>query len=100
MRTLATIFVLTAVSAAAVSAQAQTRLTDTQFIKAARCAGLAGDERFDAVYKANEKGRPSFVISKAEEAKGNAKRQARRAENGAKTDIQAELSGACAALLG
>ncbi len=102
MRTLAAILVLAVASGAAASASAQTRLTDIQFVKVARCAGLAGDDRFDAVYKANEKGRSPFAIAKADEARDSAAREARRVQKGrtpgGQERIDAELGGACAAL--
>lgn len=85
----------------ATAAFAQTRLTDTQFIKVARCAGLAGDGAgFDAVMKANKRGRDSYIIDKARDARSAAEREARTAGEGGKAQIAAELSGACAKYAG
>lgn len=80
---------------------AEGRLTDSQFIKAARCAGLAGDDagKFDALVKANKRGRADFVIDKAMTAKSDAARAARSAREGGKAEIAAELAGACASLV-
>lgn len=85
----------------ATAATAQTRLSDTQFIKAARCAGLAGEDaaRFDELLKANKRGRADFVLTKASDAKASAVRQIRKADGeGAKAEIAAELAGVCAGL--
>lgn len=92
--------VILATAATSTAAFAQARLTDSQFIKAARCSGLAGaeDSRFADLVKANQRGRAEFVIDKAMNAKDAAARQARRAGEGAKAQIQAELSGVCAGL--
>lgn len=79
---------------------AEGRLTDSQFIKAARCAGLAGAdaEKFDAVVKANKRGRAGFVLDKAATARSDAARAARSAREGGKAEIAAELAGVCASL--
>lgn len=92
--------VILATAATSTAAFAQARLTDSQFIKAARCSGLAGEDagRFDSIVDANKRGRAAFVIDKAMSAKDAAARQARRAGEGAKAQIQAELSGVCASL--
>lgn len=79
---------------------AEGRLTDSQFIKAARCAGLAGADaaKFDAVVKANKRGRADFVLDKAATARSDAARAARSAREGGKAEIAAELAGVCASL--
>lgn len=86
----------------ATAAFAEARLSDSQFIKAGRCAGLAGEDagKFDALIKANKRGRADFVIDKAMNAKTDAARQLRNAREGGQAEIAAELSGACAALAG
>lgn len=80
---------------------AEGRLNDSQFIKAARCAGLAGDdaEKFDALVKANQRGRASVIIDRAMTARSDAARATRSAREGGKVAIAAELAGACAALV-
>ncbi len=80
---------------------AEGRLSDSQFIKAARCAGLAGadSEKFDALVKANKRGRADFVIDKAMTAKSDAARASRSAREGGKAEIAAELAGVCASLV-
>lgn len=79
---------------------AEGRLSDSQFIKAARCAGLAGADagKFDALVKANKRGRADFVLDKAMTARSDAARAARSAREGGKAEIAAELAGPCAAL--
>lgn len=103
MRTLtAAIIVATAVSGlSATAAFAQPRLTDMQFVKLSRCAGLAGeDARFDAALKAAKRGRDTYIADKADEARRSAEREARSAGEGGKAEIAAELSGACAKFAG
>jgi hypothetical protein len=79
---------------------AEGRLSDSQFIKAARCAGLAGadSEKFDALVKANKRGRADFVLEKANTARSDAARATRSAREGGKAEIAAELAGVCASL--
>jgi len=100
MRIITAAVILATAATATTTAFAQTRLSDVQFIKAARCAGLAGDadSKFGALMKANQRGREAFVITKADETLRAAKREAKRASNGGKAEIEAELSGACASL--
>jgi hypothetical protein len=92
--------VIAATAMSATAAFAADRLSDTQFIKAARCAGLAGEDSaaFDAVVNANKRGRADFVVDKAMDARDDAARQVRRAREGGKAAIAAELAGPCAAL--
>jgi 2-keto-4-pentenoate hydratase/2-oxohepta-3-ene-1,7-dioic acid hydratase in catechol pathway len=66
----AAIIAATAVSGLTATAAfaAEGRLSDSQFIKAARCAGLAAEadaEKFNALVKANKRGRADFVVDKA-----------------------------------
>jgi hypothetical protein len=91
---------LTATATAAFAAEG--RLSDSQFIKAARCAGLAAEAdaaKFNALVKANKRGRADFVVDKAMTAKADAARAARSAREGGKAEIAAELAGPCAALV-
>ncbi|MDO9473422.1 MAG: hypothetical protein Q7J28_10240 [Caulobacter sp.] len=99
----AAVIAATAVSGLAATAAfaAEGRLNDSQFIKAARCAGLAGAdaEPFDALLKANERGRAGVIIDRAMAARSDAVRATRSAREGGKAAIAAELAGACAALV-
>lgn len=98
----AAVIAATAVSGLTATAAfaAEGRLSDSQFIKAARCAGLAGADagKFDALVKANKRGRADFVIDKAMTAKSDAARQVRSAREGGQAEIAAELAGVCASL--
>lgn len=99
----AAVIAATAMSGLAAQAAfaAEGRLTDSQFIKAARCAGLAAESdagKFDALVKANKRGRADFVIDKAMTARSDAARAARSAREGGKAEIAAELAGVCASL--
>lgn len=99
----AVIVAATAVSGlATTTAFAQTRLTDMQFVKLARCSGLAGEDaaKFDAVIDANKQGRATFIADKAKDARRAAVREARSAGEGGKAQIAAELSGVCARFAG
>ena len=65
-------------STAALAAEA--RLSDGQFIQAARCSGLATGEaaaKFNAVIKAQKRGRADFVVDKADSARTDGARLAR-----------------------
>jgi hypothetical protein len=103
----AAIIAATAVSGLTATAAfaAEGRLSDSQFIKAARCAGLAAEAdaaKFNALVKANKRGRADFVVDKAMTAKADAARAARAARSareGGKAEIAAELAGPCAALV-
>ncbi|MDP2260814.1 MAG: hypothetical protein Q8J89_13975 [Caulobacter sp.] len=91
----------TAATAATAAFAAEGRLSDSQLIKAYRCAGLAGADadKFNAVIKANKRGRADFVLDKALNARNDAARQVRSAREGGKAEIAAELAGVCAALV-
>lgn len=99
----AAIIAATAVSGlTATAAFAQPRLSDMQYVKLNRCAGLAGEDasRFDAAIKANKQGRDGYISDKADEARRAAVREARGAGEGGKAEIAAELSGVCAKFAG
>lgn len=98
MRIITAAVILATAAAAATTATAQTRLSDVQFIKIAHCSGLAGDGRFDAVFDANKRGRGGPIMDRAEEARRDAIRKAKRAGEGGKMEINAELTGVCASL--
>lgn len=87
--------VLTTAAATTTAFAAEGRLTDSQFIKASHCRGLAtGDAaaKFDAVLKGQKRGRSDHVVDKADNARDDAARLARTDAAAA----QAELTGACA----
>lgn len=58
---------------------ADARLSDSQFVQVARCQGLAAGDaaKFDAIYKAQKRGRADFVIDKAANARSDAARLVR-----------------------
>jgi len=102
----AAIIAATAVSGLTATAAfaAEGRLSDSQFIKAARCAGLASGAdaeaaKFNALVKANKRGRADFVVDKAMAAKSDGARAARSTREGGQAGIAAELAGPCAALV-
>lgn len=85
--------ILTAATTTAFAAEG--RLTDSQYIKASHCRGLASGDaaaKLDALLKTQKRGRSSHIIDKADSARGDGARLAR-------TDAataQAELARACA----
>lgn len=88
--------------ATAVSAQPAERLSDSQFVKAARCKGLAkadgvDTKGVDAVIKANKRGRADWIIDKAMNAQDEAQTEASRADSTRKAELIAERNGACQA---
>lgn len=108
MRRLASVIIIAAAVAAATTASAQgARLSDVQYIKAARCAGLASAETlgstdgsaFDAMLKAQSRGRESYILDKADSARKGALKAAARADDGAKVNLIAERDGACKSFL-
>ncbi|MDQ0466715.1 hypothetical protein QO010_004511 [Caulobacter ginsengisoli] len=108
MRILTTALLVAASAASlATAAYAEAaRFNDAQFIKAARCRGLAGapglggdKAAFDAVLKAQRQGRETYTRDRADAARSDAEHQARNASDAEKQALSAELSGACAALL-
>ncbi|MDO9337364.1 MAG: hypothetical protein EON95_08255 [Caulobacteraceae bacterium] len=88
--------------ASAVSAQPAGRLSDSQFIKAARCKGLAkadgvDTKAIDLVLKTNKRGRADWIVDKAMDAQDSAVSEARRADATRKAELAAEWNGACQA---
>jgi hypothetical protein len=94
-----------AATATAAAAQPTARLSDAQFVKAARCKGLAKSEALgavdtsalDAVIKANKRARADFVVDRAMNAQNDAQSEAARADDARKAELIAERNGACAA---
>ncbi len=88
--------------ATAVSAQPAERLSDSQFVKAARCKGLAkadgvDTKGVDAVIKANKRGRADWIVDKAMNAQDDAQVEASKAGDTRKAELIAERNGACQA---
>ena len=75
-----TALALAAAAGSATAFAADGRLSDSQFVRVARCQGLAagGDTAtFDAVYKAQKRGRADFVVDRADTARSEAARLVR-----------------------
>jgi hypothetical protein len=106
------LFGLAAVTAAAVAATAASaepsHLSDVAYIEAGRCVGIATSKSIAspdaksmiAWFNAERRGREEFVVEKAEDAMRDAKTQADRANPYVKSQLEAELGGACATLKG
>lgn len=91
----ATVLSVGAASSAAFAADA--RLSDSQFVKAAHCRGLASGEtaaRFDALIKSQKRGRSDHIVDRAWNARTDAERLARTDAAAA----QAALASDCANL--
>lgn len=107
MRTAFAVFALTAAVATAASAQPN-RLTDVEYLQAARCSGLAASEALgamdtasvEALLKAQRLGRAGYIVDKAEQSKADAKRLANRAKAERKAGLLAERAGTCARYFG
>lgn len=91
-------------AAVATTASAQpTRLTDVEYLQAARCRGLAASEALgamntaaiDAMLKAQTLGRSGYIVDKADQARAEAQRTANRARAERKSGLLAERDGAC-----
>lgn len=81
---------------------ASDRVSDGEYLKAARCTGLAqgsnqGAEGFEAYLKAQGKGRQSAVADRAERIRDKARHAASIANDTQKGVFGEELSGACSA---
>lgn len=89
--------------AVAGSAMAAGRATDLDYMRAARCrgiaAGLSADaSALDAYLKAEGRGRVAYVLQKADEEQDRGRRDAKSANRTAQA--AAELSGPCQAYKG
>ena len=102
MKTAAMTFAAVALLAAG-AASASERVSDLDYMKAARCKGIAASlgsdtAALDAFLKEQSRSRVSYVIGRGEEEMTRGKRDA------AKTDLKArtgaELSGPCSAYMG
>lgn len=108
MRITALIVTLAAAAATTATAQPGNRLSDVDFMQAARCRGLAGSEALgamdtkaiDAMLKEQSHGRAAFITGKADELRDNAVRSAKRADGYTKEKLVAERDGVCKRFLG
>jgi hypothetical protein len=90
------------------AASAQPRLSDQDYVSAARCAGLSSSKKLDspdaaamkALVSSQDTRRDPAVLNQADEAQRDARIEADRAGPEAKAHLQAELSGRCASLKG
>ena len=101
---LAAITVAAAALFAAGSAAASDRITDAEYLKAARCKGLATSvtgvvdaNSLGALLKSASLQRSPFVMDRADQEMDKGKRDGRI---GDKSKVTAELTGACQAYLG
>ncbi|MFZ5670906.1 MAG: hypothetical protein ACOY4K_15570 [Pseudomonadota bacterium] len=102
MRTIAAIVILAAATAVSGAAQAETRLSDSQYIAAARCRGLTtGDAAaIEAVLEANRAGRVGVAVQQADVARRKAERQVRKARGaGQKAEVARDQAAVCAAFV-
>jgi hypothetical protein len=99
MRITAAVIAL-ACAAATTATAGPGRLSDTEYLQAARCSGLAASQAmdtsaYDAILKAQRVGRDGYIQDKADATRSDAKRQAARAGSERKPMLLAELDGAC-----
>jgi hypothetical protein len=106
MRILTGLIVLLAAGASASVSMAQPKATDSQFIQASRCAGLASssnlgavDAGYDGWLKQNASGRPDFITERAASARRTAQTQANKARGLEKQQLTSEL-GSCSVFRG
>jgi len=105
MRIAAAIVALVAATATTAVAQPNVRLSDVDYMQAARCRGIAASTAadtasIDALLKAQGKGRATYVSAKADELQSDAARAVRRANDNGKQSLIAERDGACKRFLG
>ncbi|MCC7265857.1 MAG: hypothetical protein IT546_00805 [Caulobacteraceae bacterium] len=85
------------------AATAADRVTDVEYLKAARCAGLMKSAHLgepdgaavEAFLKAQRRGRAPAVLDMADKRKQDARAEAARAGGDKKAHLQAEREGAC-----
>jgi hypothetical protein len=99
MRITAAVIAL-ACAAATTASAGSNRLSDIDYLQAARCSGLAASQSmdpsaYDNVLKAQRVGRAGYIQDKADATRNDAKRQAARAGAERKPMLLAELDGAC-----
>ncbi len=98
-------FALAAAAFTTSAASGSDRTTDVQYLKAARCKGLAASltglvdsAALDTFVKQAGRHRTSDVMQRADDEYDRARREARR--GGRKETLTAELTGPCQAFLG
>ncbi len=101
MRILTAAAILAVAAAGATAAVAQDRLTDTQYIAAAKCRGLmqgVDTAGLDAVLNANKGGRVGVVLDRADTARKTAATKSRKATGpGSKAEVAREIAETCSA---
>ncbi len=102
MKTFAMVFAAGILLSAAAAAASE-RVSDLDYMKAARCKGIAASlgsdtAALDAFLKEQSRSRVSYVIERGEEEMSRGKRDGARADLKARTG--AELSGPCSAYMG
>lgn len=102
MRTLFAVLTLS-LSAVAGASQAADRLSDTDYVHAARCVGLAEASGVDAsalksVLKAQSRGRMDFIVERADDARRDASRELKKATGADLGRLTNERDSACAQL--
>lgn len=91
--------------AGAASAASGAHFNDAQYVRAARCQGIAttlggaGTHAFDALMRDQERGRTEMAFEAAQEAHDKAAREVRMAGPYEKSQLTAERDGACQALV-
>lgn len=87
------------------SASATEKVSDVDYMRAARCRGLAAGlpgvvdaQALDAFMKAERRARAPYVLDRATQEQDRARREARSEDR--KERLTAELTGACQAYLG
>lgn len=94
---------LVAAATMAGPALASDRLSDAEFLKAARCSGLMKSANLgapdgveiDAFLKAQQRRRPTAILDMADRDKRDARFEAKRANDYTKARLQAEREGPC-----
>lgn len=95
------IAVAAAVSGSSAYAQTSSRISDADFIRVNRCAGLASAagvanaDVFSNVVQRQSRGRDEVVIGMARKAGDKASNQVRYANDERRAKLRAELDGAC-----
>ena len=108
MRTFAAIVLAATAIATTAFAQPDGRLSDVDYIQAARCKGLVasgalGDVNtagIDALLKTQGRGRVAFIYDKADQKRTDAYFEAKRAQGAGKDRLIAERDGVCKRFLG
>jgi hypothetical protein len=106
MKKIASIVLAFGVAAGAAQAQAASaRMSDTEYLQAVRCRGLAAAQgidtaQIDAELKTQKHGRHSYIAERASDTARAARRAAGSGSAAMKAQISAEMQGACQAYFG